>query len=55
MYSAPDDPPEAPALPDDLNDPQRRAVAHVDGPLLIFAGAYQAAGWIAAIRLVRTR
>jgi DNA helicase-2/ATP-dependent DNA helicase PcrA len=39
MYSAPDDAPEAPALPDDLNDPQRRAVAHVDGPLLIFAGA----------------
>jgi DNA helicase-2/ATP-dependent DNA helicase PcrA len=28
-----------PAIPDDLNEPQRRAVAHVDGPLLIFAGA----------------
>ncbi|MFO0761004.1 MAG: UvrD-helicase domain-containing protein [Byssovorax sp.] len=29
----------APSLPEDLNEPQRRAVAHVDGPLLIFAGA----------------
>jgi DNA helicase-2/ATP-dependent DNA helicase PcrA len=27
------------ALPDDLNEPQREAAAHVDGPLLIFAGA----------------
>jgi DNA helicase-2/ATP-dependent DNA helicase PcrA len=33
------DAPASPALPDDLNEPQRRAVAHVDGPLLIFAGA----------------
>jgi DNA helicase-2/ATP-dependent DNA helicase PcrA len=31
--------PGGPSLPDDLNEPQRRAVAHVDGPLLIFAGA----------------
>lgn len=28
-----------PSFPDDLNDPQREAAAHVDGPLLIFAGA----------------
>jgi DNA helicase II / ATP-dependent DNA helicase PcrA len=28
-----------PSFPDDLNDPQRQAAAHVDGPLLIFAGA----------------
>jgi len=28
-----------PAIPDDLNEPQRRAALHVDGPLLIFAGA----------------
>jgi DNA helicase-2/ATP-dependent DNA helicase PcrA len=32
---------EPPALPfaDELNEPQRRAAEHVDGPLLIFAGA----------------
>jgi DNA helicase-2/ATP-dependent DNA helicase PcrA len=36
----PPDEPEPPApLPDDLNEPQLQAVAHVDGPLLIFAGA----------------
>src|SRR6185369_16526294 len=28
-----------PAFPDELNEPQAEAVAHVDGPLLIFAGA----------------
>ena len=27
------------SLPDDLNEPQRVAAGHVDGPLLIFAGA----------------
>src|SRR4051812_3409262 len=31
--------PAAQALPEELNEPQLRAVAHVDGPLLIFAGA----------------
>jgi DNA helicase-2/ATP-dependent DNA helicase PcrA len=31
--------PEPPSFPDELNEPQRTAVAHVDGPLLIFAGA----------------
>src|SRR3954471_1422678 len=30
---------EGPSFPDDLNEPQREAAAHVDGPLLIFAGA----------------
>jgi DNA helicase-2/ATP-dependent DNA helicase PcrA len=28
-----------PAFPDELNDPQQQAAAHVHGPLLIFAGA----------------
>src|SRR4051812_18641449 len=31
--------PAAQALPEELNEPQLRAVAHVDGPLLVFAGA----------------
>src|SRR5262245_16620901 len=31
--------PSAAPLPEELNEPQLRAVAHVDGPLLIFAGA----------------
>jgi DNA helicase-2/ATP-dependent DNA helicase PcrA len=36
----PDDADAAPVpFPDELNEPQARAVAHVDGPLLIFAGA----------------
>ena len=37
----PEEPEElgTPSFPDDLNDPQRTAAAHVDGPLLIFAGA----------------
>jgi DNA helicase-2/ATP-dependent DNA helicase PcrA len=40
-FPLPDEPapPEAPAFPDELNEPQARAVAHVEGPLLIFAGA----------------
>ncbi|APR79975.1 ATP-dependent DNA helicase UvrD/PcrA [Minicystis rosea] len=41
VYDFPPAEPELPepSIPDDLNEPQRRAVAHVDGPLLIFAGA----------------
>ena len=35
----PDDDLRPAQLPDDLNEPQRVAAAHVDGPLLIFAGA----------------
>src|SRR4051812_31238564 len=31
--------PAAQALPEELNEPQRDAASHVDGPLLIFAGA----------------
>ena len=31
--------PSTPSFPDDLNEPQRDAAAHVEGPLLIFAGA----------------
>ena len=44
MIDVPELPPDGPepfepSFPDDLNEPQRQAVAHVDGPLLIFAGA----------------
>src|SRR6185369_5466125 len=28
-----------PSFPDELNEPQRQAVAHAEGPLLVFAGA----------------
>jgi DNA helicase-2/ATP-dependent DNA helicase PcrA len=41
-FPPPDEPepePGLPAFPDDLNEPQLAAVAHVEGPLLIFAGA----------------
>src|ERR1700761_8003750 len=31
--------PGAPPLPEELNEPQLQAMSHVDGPLLIFAGA----------------
>jgi DNA helicase II / ATP-dependent DNA helicase PcrA len=34
-----DDEPGALSFPDELNEPQAAAAAHVDGPLLIFAGA----------------
>src|SRR5215212_4521996 len=31
--------PAAPPVPEELNEPQLEAVSHLDGPLLIFAGA----------------
>lgn len=38
-FPPPDDEPEGMSFPDELNEPQAAAVTHVDGPLLIFAGA----------------
>jgi DNA helicase-2/ATP-dependent DNA helicase PcrA len=39
LFPPPDEPPSEPAFVAELNEPQARAATHVDGPLLVFAGA----------------